>query len=144
VHCRDKELGPDVDLNVVARGTPGFSGADLANLANEAAIFAVRNGRDVLSAADFDDARDRILLGRREGSKSCSRRRSTRSPSTRRGTPSSPRCPATPTRSRRSPSCRPARHSASPELPLVERHLYGEDYLTDSLAVRLGGRAAEP
>src|SRR5262249_2849403 len=42
VHCRDKKLGPDVDLNVVARGTPGFSGADLANLANEAAIVAVR------------------------------------------------------------------------------------------------------
>jgi cell division protease FtsH len=68
VHSRDKKLGPDVDLNVVARGTPGFSGADLANLANEAAIFAVRGGRTVLSAADFDDARDRILLGRREGS----------------------------------------------------------------------------
>ena len=48
VHCRDKKLGPDVDLTVVARGTPGFSGADLANLANEAAIFAVREGRDVL------------------------------------------------------------------------------------------------
>ena len=68
VHCRDKKLGPDVDLQVVARGTPGFSGADLANLANEAAIFAVREGRDVLSAADFENARDRILLGRREDS----------------------------------------------------------------------------
>ena len=68
VHCRDKKLGPDVNLETVARGTPGFSGADLANLANEAAIFAVRDGRDVLTQADFDDARDRILLGRREGS----------------------------------------------------------------------------
>src|SRR5271165_2900439 len=44
VHCRDKKLAPDVDLGAVARGTPGFSGADLANLANEAAIFAVREG----------------------------------------------------------------------------------------------------
>ena len=68
VHCRDKQLGPDVDLQVVARGTPGFSGADLANLANEAAINAVRGGRDVLTAEDFSAARDRILLGRREGS----------------------------------------------------------------------------
>ena len=68
VHCRGKRLGADVDLNVVARGTPGFSGADLANLANEAAIFAVREGREVLTAADFENARDRILLGRREGS----------------------------------------------------------------------------
>src|SRR6202042_2051742 len=68
VHCRDKKLGPDVNLNTVARGTPGFSGADLANLANEAAINAVRGNREVLSADDFDTARDRILLGRREGS----------------------------------------------------------------------------
>src|SRR6266536_2872867 len=59
VHANGKKLGPDVDLDVVARGTPGFSGADLANLINEAAIYAVRGGRDVLSATDFSEARDR-------------------------------------------------------------------------------------
>ena len=53
MHCKDKQLAPDVDLEVVARGTPGFSGADLANLANEAAIVAVRNNRDVIYASDF-------------------------------------------------------------------------------------------
>ena len=68
VHARGKQLGPDVELDVVARGTPGFSGADLANLVNEAAIFAVRAGRDVISAYDFSEARDRILLGRRDSS----------------------------------------------------------------------------
>ena len=68
VHCKTKQLAPDVDLEVVARGTPGFSGADLANLCNEAAIVAVRNNRDVLYARDFDEARDRLILGRREGS----------------------------------------------------------------------------
>ena len=68
VHCRGKQLDPGVDLSAVARGTPGFSGADLANLVNEAAIFAVREGRHVITAADFDAARDRIILGRREGS----------------------------------------------------------------------------
>src|SRR6202023_3963881 len=67
-HSRGKKLSPNVNLDVVARGTPGFSGADLANLANEAAIFAVRDHRDVVTAGDFDAARDRIILGRREGS----------------------------------------------------------------------------
>src|SRR6185437_15702298 len=68
VHARSKKLAPDVDLNAVARGTPGFSGADLANLADEAAIFAVRDNRETITAEDFDAARDRIILGRREGS----------------------------------------------------------------------------
>ena len=66
VHARDKHLAADVDLDAVARSTPGFSGADLANLLNEAAIVAVRDDRDTVSAADFSEARDRILLGRRE------------------------------------------------------------------------------
>jgi cell division protease FtsH len=68
VHARGKSLSGDVDLNVTARATPGFSGADLANLLNEAAINAVRADRKVLSAADLDVARDRILLGRRDAS----------------------------------------------------------------------------
>ncbi|GAA0918259.1 hypothetical protein Vau01_018690 [Virgisporangium aurantiacum] len=68
VHGQSKQMGIDVDLDVVARATPGFSGADLANLVNEAAIFAVRAGRQVIEARDFADARDRILLGRRDGS----------------------------------------------------------------------------
>src|SRR5213079_2070401 len=66
VHSRDKHLASDVDLDAIARGTPGFSGADLANLVNEAAIVAVRDGRTTIAAADFSDARDRILLGRRD------------------------------------------------------------------------------
>src|SRR5204863_3039742 len=53
VHTRGKKLDPAVDLSVVARGTTGFSGADLANLANHAAIFAVRDCRDVITPADF-------------------------------------------------------------------------------------------
>ena len=68
IHGRGKSLAPDVDLDVVSRGTPGFSGADLANLVNEAAINAVRADRSVLSAADFDAARDRLLIGRRDAS----------------------------------------------------------------------------
>ncbi|MFF7643954.1 ATP-dependent zinc metalloprotease FtsH [Streptomyces canus] len=144
VHCQDKQLGPGVDLDVVARGTPGFSGADLANLANEAAIVAVRDEREVLTADDFDAARDRILLGRREGSNVL--------------LPAEKHAVAVHEAGHAlvaalSPTADPVAKvtilpagqalGVTEQLPLVERHLYGEDYLTQTLAVRLGGRAAE-
>jgi cell division protease FtsH len=66
VHTANKPFAVNVDLAVVARSTPGFSGADLANLVNEAAIHAVRAHRQVIVADDVDAARDRIMLGRRE------------------------------------------------------------------------------
>jgi cell division protease FtsH len=63
VHFRDKKIASDVDIAVVARGTPGMSGADLANLVNEAALFAVRRGETSVHREDFEDARDRVLMG---------------------------------------------------------------------------------
>ena len=63
VHCHGKRLADDVDLGLVARGTPGMSGADLANLVNVGALMAVRRHADVIAAADLDAARDRILMG---------------------------------------------------------------------------------
>ena len=63
IHAKKVALDPDVDLRQIARGTPGFSGADLANLVNEAALFAVRAGRNVVTAADLDEARDKVLMG---------------------------------------------------------------------------------
>src|SRR3954464_9854006 len=63
VHFRDKKISPDVDIEVIARGTPGMSGADLANLVNEAALFAVRRGENEVHAMDFEAARDRVLMG---------------------------------------------------------------------------------
>jgi cell division protease FtsH len=144
VHCRGKKLAPDVDLDAIARGTPGFSGADLANLANEAAIFAVRGGRDTLTATDFDEARDRILLGRREGS-------NVLLPEEKHAVAvhESGHALVAALSDHADPVAKvtilPAGQAlgVTEQLPLVERHLYGEDYLRDSLAVRLGGRAAE-
>src|SRR6266536_1720864 len=144
VHANGKKLGPDVDLGVVARGTPGFSGADLANLINEAAIYAVRGGRDVLSATDFSEARDRILLGRRESSNAL--------------LPDEKRAVAVhegghalvaALSAHGDPIAKvtilPAGQAlgVTEQLPVDERHLYSEGYLRDSLAIRLGGRAAE-
>ena len=144
VHARNKQLAPDVDLAVVARGTPGFSGADLANLVNEAAIVAVRADREVLGAADFDEARDRIILGRREGSNVL--------------IPEEQHAVAVHEAGhalvaaycdKADPIAKvtilPAGQAlgATEQLPFVERHLYSEDYLYDTLAVYLGGRASE-
>src|SRR3954464_5272894 len=63
VHARDKRMGPDVDLEVMSKATPGMSGADLANLVNEAALFAVRRGSRQIERIDFENARDRVVLG---------------------------------------------------------------------------------
>ena len=144
VHCRGKKLAGDVDLNAIARGTPGFSGADLANLVNEAAINAVRDGRDLITAVDFDAARDRIILGRREGS-------NVLLPEEKHAVAvhESGHALVAALSEHADPVAKvtilPAGQTlgVTEQLPLVERHMYGEDYLHDSLAVRLGGRAAE-
>jgi cell division protease FtsH len=144
LHCKNKNLADDVDLDVLARGTPGFSGADLANLVNEAAIFAARGGRDTLTATDFDDARDRIILGRREGS-------NVLLPDERRavGVHEAGHALVAALSDHADPVAKvtilPAGQAlgVTHQLPLDERHLYSESYLRDSLAVRLGGRAAE-
>ena len=63
VHARKVPLGPDVDLRIIARGTPGFSGADLANLVNEAALMAARVGRRFVTMDDFEMAKDKVMMG---------------------------------------------------------------------------------
>ncbi|MCP1334898.1 ATP-dependent zinc metalloprotease FtsH [Futiania mangrovi] len=63
VHVRKVPLAPDVDLKVIARGTPGFSGADLANLVNEAALLAARGGKRLVTMHEFENAKDRVLMG---------------------------------------------------------------------------------
>ena len=68
VHSRDKRMGPDVDLEVMSKATPGMSGADLANLVNEAALFAVRRGSKQIERIDFENARDRVVMGARRES----------------------------------------------------------------------------
>lgn len=144
VHTKGKTLAADVDLDVFSRGTPGFSGADLANLTNEAAINAVRADRGVITAEDFEAARDRLLIGRRD--------------STNVLLPAEKHAVAVHEAGHAlvaalSPHADPvakvtilprgAALGVTQQLPDGERHLYPESYLTDSLAVRLGGRAAE-
>jgi cell division protease FtsH len=63
VHVRKVPLSPDVDLKTVARGTPGFSGADLMNLVNEAALMAARRGKRIVTNSEFEDAKDKVMMG---------------------------------------------------------------------------------
>jgi cell division protease FtsH len=144
VHARGKNLGGDVDLTVTARATPGFSGADLANLLNEAAINAVRADREVISAADLDAARDRILLGRRDASNALlpEERRSVAVHEAGHALVAALSPHADPVAK---VTILPAGMAlgVTEQLPEAERHLYTEGYLADTLAVRLGGRAAE-
>jgi cell division protease FtsH len=143
-HARGKNLDPDVDFDQIAVATPGFAGADLANLVNEAALTAVRAGRTGLTAADFTDARDRVVLGTRD-----------------RGATLTPEDMATVAVHEAghalvatlSPYADPVGRvtvlgagralGLTEQLPADDRRLYGEGYLADTLAVRLGGRAAE-
>jgi cell division protease FtsH len=144
IHGRDKKFSPDVDLDAVSRGTPGFSGADLANLVNEAAINAVRARRDVLTAEDLDAARDRLLIGRRDTSNALlpEEKRSVAVHEAGHALVAVFSEHADPV-AKVTILPRGAALGVTEQLPVSERHLYPQSYLTDSLAVRLGGRAAE-
>jgi cell division protease FtsH len=143
-HARGKHLEPGVDLGQVAAATPGFSGADLANLVNEAAVTAVRAGRSALTGADFTSARDRMLLGTKDRSVTLTLDELATVAVHEAGhalvAALSPHA---------DPVSRVTVLGAGHALGLTEllpaddRRLYGESYLADTLAVKLGGRAAE-
>ena len=144
VHSRGKSLDAGVDLDVVARSTPGFSGADLANLVNEAAINAVRHDRKVLARQDFTDARDRVLLGLRKTANALlpSERRAVAVHEAGHAVVAALSAHGDPVAK---VTILPTGQAlgVTEQLPVDERHLYAESYLLDSLAIRMGGRAAE-
>jgi cell division protease FtsH len=144
VHAKDKRMGPNVDLEVVARGTPGMSGADLANLVNEAALHAVRRGSQQVEMEDFEAARDRVLMGQRRESLVLSEQEKERVAFHEGGHAvlayvlehADPVHKVTilPTG---------LALGVTQQLPIEERHIYPREVIEDSLAVRMGGRAAE-
>ncbi|MDI6839275.1 MAG: ATP-dependent zinc metalloprotease FtsH [bacterium] len=144
VHTRNIPLSKDIDLKVIARATPGFSGADIANTVNEAALLAAKKGRDKVLMEDFEEARDKVLMG--------VERRSL----------------IIPENERKNTACHEAGHvlvskfipEADPihkvtiiprgmalgltqHLPIDERRNYSREYCLAQLAVACGGRAAE-
>ncbi len=144
VHIRHKRVDADVDLDLVARGTPGMSGADLANLVNEAALFAVREGATEIHRRNFEEARDRILMGQRRDSMALSDLEKEAIAYHEAGHAV---CAAV------LPTADPLHKvtiipsgmalGVTMQLPIEERHIYRQDYIQDMLIVRMGGRMAE-
>lgn len=144
VHARGKPLAPDVDLDLVASATPGFSGADLANLVNEAAIYAVRGDHPSITSEDFSDARDRLLIGRRDESQALLPDEQRRI-AIHEGGHALVATLCEHADAVAKITILPAGQSlgSTQQLPDEERHITSESELLDTLAVRLGGRAAE-
>jgi len=144
VHARKTPLDKDIDLAVVARGTPGFSGADLANLVNEAALLAARRNAESLDQNDFDAAKDKVLMGveRKSTVLSEQEKRTTAYHEAGhalvakliKGTDPVHKVTIIP---------RGRALGVTMQLPEDDRHTYHKDYLLNNLAVLLGGRAAE-
>ena len=144
VHAKSKRLAPDVDLAVVARGTPGMSGADLSNLVNEAALFAVRAGDDQIFMRHFEMARDRVLMGQRRESMALADNEKEAIAYHEAGHAVAAAV---------MPHADPVHKvtilpmgmalGVTQQLPMDEKHIYRQDYIEDSLVVRMGGRIAE-
>ncbi|MGN6742284.1 MAG: hypothetical protein ACTHJL_03155, partial [Amnibacterium sp.] len=133
-----------VDLDATSRATPGFSGADLANLLNEAAIVAVRAGRTEITAADLSEARDRILLGARQpGNFLLVEERQSVAVHESGHALVAALTPGTDPVEKVTILPSGMALGVTEQVPEEERHLYTEQQLRASLAVRLGGRAAE-
>ncbi len=144
VHLRGKPIADDVDLTVVARGTPGFSGAQLENLVNEAAITALRDDRTEIQQVDFDAARDRVVIGKRQSSDLLRDAEKHRVAVHAAG-----HAIVAAVQDAADPVAKvtilpaPKALGTTEQLPTEERRLASEAELQASLVVRLGGRAAE-
>jgi cell division protease FtsH len=144
VHCRHKRIASDVDLDLVARGTPGMSGADLSNLVNEAALFAVRAGENEIHMKHFEESRDRVLMGQRRESMVLSDKEKEAIAYHEAGHAV---CAAV------LPTADPVHKvtiipsgmalGVTQQLPAEEKHIYQQNYIEDQLIIRMGGRIAE-
>ena len=144
VHVKGKRLEEDLDLSLIARGTPGMSGADLSNVVNEAALAAVRAGDETIAMVHFEQARDRVLIGQKRESLGLSEDEKTAVAYHEAGHAV---CAAT------LPNADPLHKvtvipsgmalGVTMQLPEQERHIYRQNYIEDTLVVRMGGRIAE-
>jgi cell division protease FtsH len=144
VHARKVPLSPDVDLAVIARGTPGFSGADLANVVNEAALLAAREDKAVVESIDFDNAKDKVLMGveRRSMVISDEEKKSTAYHEAGH-TLVARTIPGTDPVHKVSIIPRGRALGVTMQLPIEDKHSYSREALLARITVLMGGRAAE-
>jgi cell division protease FtsH len=144
VHTRKKPLADDVDLSIIARGTPGFSGADLENLCNEAALWAARQNRKFIAMADFEMAKDKVLMGveRKSMILSDEEKKNTAYHEAGHALVAAMTPGADPVH-KVTIIPRGMALGLTMQLPEADKHTYTKEYLEGMLAVLMGGRTAE-
>jgi len=144
VHIKKTILGGDVDIPTLARGTPGFTGADLENMVNEAALMAARRGKDKVEMADFEDAKDKVLMGAERKSMIISDEEKKTTAYHESGHAIMARLlPKTDPIHKVTIIPRGRALGLTQQLPLDEKHTYPKDYLLNTICILMGGRAAE-
>jgi cell division protease FtsH len=144
VHTKKTVLSRLVDLSIVARGTPGFSGADLANLVNEAALLAARRNKKEIEISDLEEAKDKVLMGveRRSMIIPYEERRNAAYHEAGHGLVAK-MIPGSDPIHKMTIIPRGRALGITQQLPIDERHTYPREYLLDNITILLGGRAAE-
>jgi cell division protease FtsH len=144
VHTRKTPLSGEVDLEVLARGTPGFSGADLENLVNEAALHAAKLSQDKVTMIDFEEAKDKVMMGKERRSMILSDEEKKTTAYHEAGhTLVAQFLPGTDPIHKVSIIPRGRALGVTMQLPVDDRHTYSKTFLQNNLAVLFGGRAAE-
>jgi cell division protease FtsH len=144
VHTRKVPLSDDVELSVIARGTPGFSGADLANLVNEAALWAARQGRKLVMMADFEMSKDKVLMGVERKSMILSEEEKRNTAYHEAGHALvAAITPGTDPLHKVTIIPRGMALGLTMQLPIDDKHTYTKTYLEGTLTVLMGGRCAE-
>ncbi len=144
VHVRKIKLGNDVDLSILARGTPGMSGADIANMVNEAALLAARRNRDAVGMDDFEEAKDKVLMGSARKSMVISDDEKEVIAYHEAGhTLVAKYLPKADPIHKVTIIPRGMALGVTQSLPVDERHTHSKEYLESTLAVLMGGRVAE-
>ncbi len=144
VHTRRTPLSEEVDLSVIARGTPGFTGADLENLVNEAALLAARKGKEKVEMEDFEEAKDKVLMGVERKSMIISEEEKRNTAYHEAGhTLVAKLLPGTDPIHKVTIIPRGRALGLTQQLPIDEKHTYSKEYLLNNITVLMGGRVAE-